>query len=297
MLWLAALGSPKLLRHDGVPVALNYDFATYKRDTLGSYPFQPFSSATVKAALADDVDWVARGAVTPAKDQGAHGYCGTFGRVAAAEGQYALRSHRALANFSEEMLVDCIGWDLDQFSFFAEKGFMSSESYPYNTTGPDMDPPIPYNPCRYDAAKVITDTAFDRFTNSTGGAPSEAQLAAFVRQNGPTQTGIASHVFALREPGCDARGDCFITRDMCADPSVKGHSIDHSITLVGYGTDPRHGPYWQVKNSWSVKFANSGFIKVARGVSCASIDCCGNLFTYGDPASYYEEPPPPPAAE
>merc|ERR1712096_523945 len=25
------------------------------------------------------MDWTAKGAVTPAKDQGAHGYCGTFG--------------------------------------------------------------------------------------------------------------------------------------------------------------------------------------------------------------------------
>ena len=26
----------------------------------------------------------------------------------------------------------------------------------------------------------------------------------------------------------------------------------------------------------------------ARGISCAHIDCCGNVFTYGDPATYYE---------
>ena len=36
-------------------------------------------------------------------------------------------------------------------------------------------------------------------------------------------------------------------------------------------------------------FANDGFIKVARGISCASIECCGNTFVYGDPAKYYEE--------
>jgi hypothetical protein len=43
-----------------------------------------------------------------------------------------------------------------------------------------------------------------------------------------------------------------------------------------------------VLTQWSTKFANDGFIKVARGVSCGEIDCCGNVFTYGDPASYYE---------
>ena len=76
---------------------------------------------------------------------------------------------------------------------------------------------------------------------------------------------------------------------MCDDPSIKGKPIDHSVTLVGFGTDATHGDYWQVKNSWSTKFGNQGFIKVARGVSCARIDCCGNTYTYGDPANYYEE--------
>lgn len=69
--------------------------------------------------------------------------------------------------------------------------------------------------------------------------------------------------------------------------SVKGKDIDHSVTLVGYGTDALNGDYWIVKNSWSTAFANGGYINVARGVACGEIDCCGNLFTYGDPAAYY----------
>jgi hypothetical protein len=282
------------LRRDGVPVqlaplgALEAEFA---RQAGGdSYPFKPFSSKFVERALATGVDWVAKGAVTPAKDQGAHGYCGTFGRVAAAEGQFALSdSMHGLRNFSEEMLVDCVGWDKDQFAYFSVKGFMDTATYPYNTTGPDLDPPVPYNPCRFDASKVIAGTAHGAFTGSTGGAPSEEQLAAFVFRNGPTQTGINANVFGLREKGCEATGTCFITKAMCDDPSIKGKPIDHSVTLVGFGTDATHGDYWQVKNSWSTKFGNQGFIKVARGISCGHIDCCGNVFTMGDPASYYEE--------
>ena len=94
------------------------------------------------------------GAVTPVKNQGPHGYCGTFGRVASAEGQF-WRKRGALVSFSEEMLVDCIGWDKDQFSFFSPNGFMSTADYPYNLTAyKDMDPPIPGNPCRYAKNKV-----------------------------------------------------------------------------------------------------------------------------------------------
>jgi hypothetical protein len=101
-------------------------------------PFKNFSDAYVAKALATPTDWVALGAVTPVKDQGAHGYCGTFGRVAAAEGQFA-RATGTLVSFSEQELISCIGWDMDQYSFFAPRGFMTTAEFPYNTTGPDMD--------------------------------------------------------------------------------------------------------------------------------------------------------------
>jgi hypothetical protein len=49
-----------------------------------------------------------------------------------------------------------------------------------------------------------------------------------------------------------------------------------------------------IKNSWSENFANAGYIKVARGVKCASMcssaGICGHLFTAGDPSLYYEGP-------
>eukprot|EP00040_Diaphanoeca_grandis_P020058 m.106443 g.106443 ORF g.106443 m.106443 type:complete len:325 (+) comp27722_c0_seq1:27-1001(+) len=281
------------LRNDGVPVVLmppGMLEAEFKQQ-MGAghnYPFKPFSAEYVKTSLAEQVDWRTKGLVTPAKDQGAHGYCGTFGRVAAAEGQYARLGMHGLRNFSEEELVDCIGWDKDQFSYFAVNGFMDSAIYPYNKTGPDMDPPIPNNPCRYTKKEVIVNTDNNVFTNMTGGAPNEDQLAAFLHHNGPVQTGINANVFGMRVKGCEATGDCFITTEMCNDPKIKGKGIDHSITLVGYGTDAVNGDYWLVKNSWSTKFANNGFIKVARGIECASIQCCGNTFTVGDPAKYYE---------
>ena len=183
--------------------------------------------------------------------------------------------------------MDCIGWDRDQFSYFSVNGFMSSEDYPYNTSGPDMDPPIPNNPCKYRKAAVIQGT-LRAFTNSTGSAPSEDQLAAFIFKNGPVQTGVNANVFGLRKSGCEATKSCFIAESMCNDPSVKGKPIDHSVTIVGFGTNAEFGKFWIIKNSWSSAFANDGFIYMARGVSCASISCCGNLFTIGDPASYYE---------
>ena len=81
-----------LLRGDDKhPVVLlkggkNALMAEYRAQMGGSpsYPFQNFSKAFVDEALSQGIDWREHNAVTPAKDQGRHGYCGTFGRVAAA---------------------------------------------------------------------------------------------------------------------------------------------------------------------------------------------------------------------
>jgi len=172
---------------------------------------------------------------------------------------------------------------------------MDQADYPPYVTGntppkgyPDQNPPIPGHPCKYDLAKVIEGTGKLAFANAT--APfhnDEEQLAAWIFAHGPVNSGVDAGVFGLRAKGCEKDGSCFITKDMCANSTA---GIDHSITLVGFGTDKTEGDYWIVKNSWSTAFANEGFIKLARGFSdaahktggCAHIACCGWVPCYGD---------------
>ena len=55
---------------------------------------------------------------------------------------------------------------------------MNTKDYPYNLTDyPDQDPPIPGNPCKFDAAKVIPGTDNNAFTFATGAAPNEDQAS------------------------------------------------------------------------------------------------------------------------
>lgn len=83
----------------------------------------------------------------------------------------------------------------------------------------------------------------------------------------------------------EMNSDNFVTKEGCA--KYDGRPINHGIVITGYGTDPTYGPYWIIKNSWGANWGDNGFVRIARDVNCASI-CNLYMYTYGDPASYFE---------
>jgi len=40
--------------------------------------------------------------------------------------------------------------------------------------------------------------------------------------------------------------------------------LDHAVQLIGYGTDPKFGPYWLIRNSWSPLWGEEGYIRIQR---------------------------------
>jgi len=251
------------------------------------FPWTEFSDAYVKKATSTGVDWRARGAVTPVKNQGSHGVCGTFGQIQDAESQYFLgggganpnKQPHPLVQFSEMQVLSCKTAEAPSDSaVLYTYGAESSANYPFNESSwPDNDPP----PCHMEMSKILPGSKPTNTTTIPSNA-GEDQLAAMVFHNGPMQIGINAGILHLKD------ANQHLTADVCNKNKLK--SIDHSLGVVGFNSTKEYGDYWIVKNSWSQKWGDDGFVYIARNVACGNFFAGGaHVYTYGPPKYYYEQ--------
>merc|ERR550532_2243336 len=89
--------------------------------------------------LPDSVDWVSKGAVTPAKDQKICGSCWAFSAVASLEGSNYISTGN-LVSLSEQQAMQCGsptargcegGWPDNVFKYAPDNDLCTEESYPY----------------------------------------------------------------------------------------------------------------------------------------------------------------------
>lgn len=215
----------------------------------------------------DEVDWrKVPGRVSQVKNQGQCGSCWAFASTGVLEGQEANRKEN-LANrdsyeelydgkdvveLSEQNLVDCVtkdygcngGYMADALDFVKEEGGIDDEkSYPYEART---------KKCRFQKDKV----AFTDAGSAILPTGDEQKLKEVVAKYGPVAVAIdASSIwFQLYRKGVYINKHCKNKQDQ----------LDHGVLVVGYGTDPKKGDYWIVKNSWGGHYGENGYIRMAR---------------------------------
>merc|ERR1712070_1131599 len=205
------------------------------------------------------VDWVAKGAVTPVKNQAQCGSCWAFSTTGSTEGALAIAAglgENSLVSLSEQELVDCAGSYGNQgcngglmddgFKFIEAHGDSTESDYAYTgKTGTCSS-------SKESAASGVKSGKITSFSDVT--PKSCSQLMAAVAK-GPVSVAIEA----------DQTGFQHYSSGIFS--STCGTSLDHGVLVVGYGTDGGT-EYWKVKNSWGTTWGDAGYIRMAK--SCSS---------------------------
>jgi len=230
----------------------------FSAERLGFKPSGGLPTLGVHTASSSDlinasVDWRAKGAVTPIKNQMHCGSCWAFSATGALEGAWFLKKG-ALVSLSEEMIVECdktakacAGGDMTQAMQFAEGGVCTEASYPYTCGG-----------------KIVGACRANYATNCTVGIPKGGVtgVMAVAKTEAALMSAVAQQPISI---GVQANQPVFKHYRGGIMTAACGTALDHGILAVGYGTE-NGVDYWIVKNSWGTRWGEAGFGRLKRGV-------------------------------
>lgn len=206
--------------------------------------------------IPESMDWRLHGAVTGVKDQSYCGSCWAFSATGALEGQY-FRKSNVLVSLSEQEMIDCTS----QYANHGCNGGLPDRAYLYAMqNGVENEASYPYSgvlgvcrnnlhPLYHSQNQKIKATGLVQIPKGD-----EQKLKEAIATIGPISVSIdaSQPSFQLYSSG------------IYSDPLCSSEVLDHSVLIVGYGTDELKQDYYIVKNSWGSSWGENGYFKLAR---------------------------------
>jgi len=255
----------------GVNVFADWTPEEFKK-MLGDHDYNPEKAKATDVEITEyedlpvSVNWTAKGAVTPVKNQGQCGSCWAFSATGTLESAYYFRNGH-LTTYSEQNLVDCAygkEWDnfgcngglsYNAFQYAQVNPLMTEAAYPYLAKDPTTD-----KGCQYDESKGVAGVV------AIGGmvTVTVTQLKTLLVDK-PVSVSVeaSGSVFHLYTGGV-------ITSEEC------GTQLDHAVLAVGYGVTEDGVEYFIVKNSWSEAWGENGYVRIGAK-SESEFGICGIL--------------------
>ncbi len=211
--------------------------------------FQPQSNFQPAA----NVNWTARGAVTPVGNQLQCGSCWAFSATGALEGQHFIETGK-LISLSEQNLMDCTA-NAKYNNYACNGGYMTSSfQYVKDNGGIDTEASYPYisksnSKCLYNTANIgATCAGYKKIPSKD-----EEALMQAVQNVGPVSVAVDAlqPSFSMYKSG------------IYYEPKCSRTNVNHTPLAVGFGT-LNGTDYWLLKNSWGTDWGMDGYMIMAR---------------------------------
>jgi hypothetical protein len=229
----------------GVTPFSDIDPVEFKKYYLGYKPSNVTKErvdVVIDGPIANDIDWVSKGAVTPVKDQGRCGSCWAFSATAAIE-SYAQLAGKGLKVLSAQQINSCDKRD------GGCNGGNTETAYQYvkGAGGIELDSDYPYTSgggqtgsCKFNSGRIAI--SINGYKSVSRG---ESALKTAMNA-GPASLCLAASSWQSYSGGILSHCD---------------NQVDHCVQGTGYSGSS----YWKIRNSWGTGWGESGFIRLAQG--------------------------------